>query len=64
MTTKNATKDFKNLTQKDVLVVYRGTKDVGKNYATNGMSQLKEFVREEQPYNLFKCVFLTDLTYM
>jgi hypothetical protein len=29
-----------------MLVVYGGTKDVGKKEATNGMSQLKEFATE------------------
>jgi hypothetical protein len=36
---------YKNVTKKGVVVMWGGTKDVGKNETRNGLSQLKDFVR-------------------
>jgi hypothetical protein len=44
--TETTKEEVKNLTMKDVVVVQGGTKDVGKNETTDGLRQLKDFVRE------------------
>jgi hypothetical protein len=40
--TKTAIEEVKKLSMDDVVVVWGGTKDVGKNESTNGLSQLKD----------------------
>jgi hypothetical protein len=46
--------DIKHLTEKDLVVVWGGTKNVRKKYAANGLSQLKEAVRENSNTNIIQ----------
>jgi hypothetical protein len=42
------------LTKKDVVLVWRGTNNIGKNEAANGLIQLKYFVRENSHSNVIQ----------
>jgi hypothetical protein len=55
MTITNTSKEeVKNLTKKEVVVVWGGTKEVGGNEATKGLSQLKDFARENNHTNIIQ----------
>jgi hypothetical protein len=55
--TNTANEEVKKLSTDDVVVVCGGTKDVGKNESTNGLSQLKDFVSRNSHTNIIQiCV--------
>jgi hypothetical protein len=47
-----ATKDTEKLTNKGVVVVWGGTKDVGKNDTRKGLLQIKSFVEKHNQTNI------------
>jgi predicted phosphodiesterase len=50
--TNSMKKEIKRLTKKDVVVVWGGTSEVGKNETINGLNQIKEFLKKNNHTNI------------
>jgi hypothetical protein len=48
----------KNLTKRNVVVVWGGTKDIGRNEVTSALRPLKEFVRENNHTTIIQMCIL------
>jgi hypothetical protein len=50
--TSTAKEDIQKLTKKDVVVLWGGTKDVGRNETTDGLKQIEAFVKKNNHMNV------------